>query len=107
VLEEGAIGDEAIEGAFHVASDIGVVAFIYDDAGGGVRDVEMANAGLDPGIANEGFDFGSDILEFRAPGGADGDLVDFVILRPFFFHPSTNIRDTVAVCLDKRKKQTA
>jgi hypothetical protein len=32
--------------------------------------------------------------------------VDFVILRAFF-HPQTNIRDTVAVCLDKRKKQTA
>ena len=93
MLEEGAIGDEAIEGAFHVASDIGIVAFIYDDAGGGVRDIEMAKAGLDPGIANEAFDFGCNALEFRASGGADGDLVNAVIRRAFFFHPQTNIRD--------------
>jgi hypothetical protein len=33
--------------------------------------------------------------------------VNAVIRRAFFFHPSTNIRDTVAVCLDKRKRQTA
>ena len=57
MLEEGAIGDETIEGAFHVASDIGIVAFIYDDAGGGVRDIEMAKAGLDAGTANEAFRF--------------------------------------------------
>jgi hypothetical protein len=107
VLEKGAIGDEAIEGTLHVASDIGIISFVDDDTGRGVRDVEMAKAGLDAGTANEAFDFGCDVLEFRATGGADGDLVDFVILRAFFFHPSTNIRDTVAVCLDKRKKQTA
>ena len=53
VLEEGAIGDEAIEGAFHVAGDIRVVAFIDDHACGGVRHVQMANAGFDSGIANE------------------------------------------------------
>jgi hypothetical protein len=57
VLEEGAIGDEAIEGAFHVVGDIRVVAFIDDHASGGVRHVQMANAGFDSGIANEAFDF--------------------------------------------------
>jgi len=93
VFEEGAIGDEAIEGAFHVASDIGVVAFIHDDARGGVRNVQVANTGLNPGIANEAFDFGGDVLEFRAAGGADSDLVNAVIRRAFFFHPQTNIRD--------------
>jgi hypothetical protein len=75
VLEEGTIRDEAIERAFHVPRDIGIVAFIYDDAGGGVRDVEMAKAGLDAGIANEAFDFGCDVLEFCAARGADRDFV--------------------------------
>ncbi len=75
VLEEGAIGDKAIEGAFHVASDVGVVAFVHDDAGGGVRDVEMANAGIECGIANEAFDFGGDVFEFCAARCADCDSV--------------------------------
>jgi len=78
MLEKGAIGDEAIEGTFHVAGDIGIVAFIYDDAGGGVRDVEMAKAGPDAGIANEGFDFGGDVLEFSPARGADRDFVHTV-----------------------------
>src|SRR6202021_3955746 len=46
VLEEGAIGDEAIEGAFHVAGDIRAVAFIDDHACGGGRHAEMEESGL-------------------------------------------------------------
>src|ERR1700722_15821387 len=75
VLEEGAIGDEAIEGAFHVAGDIRVVAFIDDHACGGVRHVEMAESGLDSGIANEAFDVCGNVFEFSPARGADRDFV--------------------------------
>jgi hypothetical protein len=35
----------------------------------------MANAGIDCGIANEAFDFGGNVFEFRAARGADRDFV--------------------------------
>jgi hypothetical protein len=75
VLEEGAIGDEAIERAFHVPRHVRIVAFIYDDTGGGVRDVQMANATIDCGIANESFDIGGNVFEFCTARGADRDFV--------------------------------
>jgi len=75
VLEEGAIGDEAIEGAFHVAGDIRVVAFIDDHACSGVRHIQVANAGLDSGIAHEALDFGGNVFEFSPARGADRDFV--------------------------------
>jgi len=75
VLEEGAIGDETIERAFHVPCYVWIVAFIYDDTGGGVRDVQMANARIDCGIANEAFDIGGNVFEFCTARGADRDFV--------------------------------
>jgi hypothetical protein len=47
------------------------------------------------------------ILEFRAARRANGGLVNAVILRAFFFHPLPNIRDAVAVWLDKKKNKIA
>ena len=75
VLEERAIGDEAIEGSFHVPRNVGIVAFIYDYACGSVRHVQVANAGIDCGVADEAFYFGGDVFEFRAARGADRDFV--------------------------------
>ena len=85
VLEEWRIGDEAIERAFHVPRHVRIVALIYDDTGGGVWDIEMANAGLDSGIANEAFDFGGNVFEFCAARGADRDFVHGVGARTFSF----------------------
>lgn len=45
VAEVRAIGDEAIERAFHVVRNVGIIALVDEDAGRGVGNVKMANAG--------------------------------------------------------------
>lgn len=62
VAELRAIGYEAVESAFHVMGDIGIIALVDKDAGGGVRNVEMADAGRAAGFANKFFDFRGDIF---------------------------------------------
>src|ERR1700719_3963373 len=70
-----ALRHETVESSFHIPRDIGIVAFVHQDARCRVRYIQMANAGFDPGIANEVLDFGSGIFEFRATGGPDCDLM--------------------------------
>jgi len=76
MAEERAIGDEAVERAFHVAGDVGIVAFVDQDASRGVRDVQMAEAGEAAGFAHKPFDFCGYILQFGAARGADVESVN-------------------------------
>ena len=73
VLEMGAVWNEAVKSTFHIAGNVGVVALVDQDAGRGVRDVEVAHAGLAGGGADETFNFGGDVAQFGAARGADVD----------------------------------
>ncbi len=68
------MGNEAREGGFDIGGDVGVGVFVDDDAGGGVRDVEVADAGVDGGILHEFGDGGGDVEQLGAALGADGDF---------------------------------
>ena len=60
------VRDQPVEGRFHIARDVGIVAFVDHHAGRRVRNVEMAHAVHAAGIAHELFDFVGDVLEFGA-----------------------------------------
>jgi len=70
----GVFWNEAREGGLDIGSDVWVGAFVDDDAGGGVRDVEVADAGVHGGVLDEFGDGGSDVQELGAALGADGEF---------------------------------
>ena len=74
VLIFAGFGDEAREGGFDIGGDVGVGVFVNEDAGGGVRDVEVADAGVDGGILHQFGDGGGDVEQLGAALGADGDF---------------------------------
>ena len=71
VSEIAALGNQAGKGGFEIGGDVGVGVFVDDDAGGGVRDVEMADAGVDAGVVHEFGDGGGDVEQLGAALGAD------------------------------------
>src|SRR5580700_6051064 len=50
VAVAGGLGNEAREGGFDIGGDVGVGVFVDHDAGGGVRDVKVADAGVHGGV---------------------------------------------------------
>jgi hypothetical protein len=69
--------DEPVESGFDVAGHGGIIAFVDEDACGGVRDVEIADAICYAGIADDPFDFLCNVLQFGAARRADGEAMRF------------------------------
>jgi hypothetical protein len=59
-------GDEPIEGALGIGSNVGIGMFVDQDARGGVRRVEEAGAGLDAKGSHDTLDLVSDINHLSA-----------------------------------------
>ena len=74
VLIAGVLGNQAREGGFHIGGDVGVGVFVDDDAGGGVRDVKVADAGVHGGVVHEFGDGSGDVEQLGAALGADGEF---------------------------------
>src|SRR5216684_3537672 len=58
--------DQAIEDLFDVAGDVGIGVFVDDDSGGGVRNIDVADAVFHIRFADSLFDFAGDIYKLRA-----------------------------------------
>jgi hypothetical protein len=66
VLVRAFVGNQAIEDSFDVAGNVGIGVLVDDDSGGGVRNVDVADAVLHGGFADSLFDFARDINKLRA-----------------------------------------
>ena len=66
VLVRPCVGNQAIEDSFDVAGDVGIGVLVDDDSGGGVRNVDVADAAFHVGFADSLFDFARDINKLRA-----------------------------------------
>ncbi len=60
------VRDQAIEDPFDVAGDVGIGMFVDDDSGGGVRNIDVADAAFHIRFADSLFDFAGDIYKLRA-----------------------------------------
>jgi len=60
------VWDQAIEDSFDVAGDVNVGVLVDGDSGGGVRNVDVADAAFHIGFADSLFDFAGDIDKLRA-----------------------------------------
>ena len=58
--------DQTIEDSFDVAGDVGIGVLIDGNSGGGVRNVDVADAGFHSGFADSVFDFAGDVDKLRA-----------------------------------------
>src|SRR5690348_15684311 len=54
--------DEAVERGFDITRDGRIVSFVDENASGGVRHVQMADAVKAAGFADDGVDFGGDVF---------------------------------------------
>jgi hypothetical protein len=63
--------DEAVENGFDIASDGRVVAFIDENTGGGMRNVNMAYTAGAARLADGLVNFRCDVLQFCAARCAD------------------------------------
>ena len=68
---------KAVESGFDIAGDVGVVSFVDGDARGGVRDVEMADAGGDARRGDERLDGRGDVEKLGAAPGFDVEGEEF------------------------------
>ena len=66
VLVRTFVGNQAIEDSFDVAGDVGVGVFVDDDSGGGVWNIDVADAAFHIGFAESLFDFGGYVYKLRA-----------------------------------------
>ena len=66
VLVRAFVGNEAIEDSFDIAGDVGIGVLVDGDPGGGVRNVDVADAAFHIGFADSLFDFAGDIDKLRA-----------------------------------------
>ena len=58
--------DQAIEDPLDVAGDVGIGVLVDDDSGGGMRNIDVADAAFHIGFAESLFDFASDVYKLRA-----------------------------------------
>ena len=70
----GPRGNEARERGLDIGGDGGIVIFVDEHAGRGVRDVDIADAGLHAGVLNQFGDAGGDVEQLGAAFGAHGDF---------------------------------
>src|SRR6185437_14779711 len=62
MLVVAAARDEAVERGFDITRYRGIVAFVNENASGGVRHVQMTDAVKAAGFADDGFNFGGDVF---------------------------------------------
>ena len=60
------VGDQPIENSFDVAGDVGIGVLVDDDSGGGMRNIDVADAAFHIGFAESLFDFAGDVYKLRA-----------------------------------------
>ncbi len=71
VLVRAFVGNEAIEDSFDVAGDVGIGVLVDGDSGGGVRNIDVADAAFHIGFPDSLFDFAGYIHKLRAAIGFD------------------------------------
>jgi len=67
----GAMWDEAVENGFDISSDGGVITFIDEDTGGGMRNINMTYTAGAARFADSLLDLRCDVLQFCAARCAD------------------------------------